>query len=466
MKQSFLSSCISGVAENKNAETYKNIIFKYFLPEYVTALVLYSALNFLDAYFIGFLYSTSAHGAQSMTNTLMHWFIKVGEAFSIGTVVMCGMHNGAEEYKEAGKALFDTFWVTTLCGLFISSFLFFGAPWIYSFMGTDASITAKAIPFMRVKAVMLFFMYTYFAFVGFLRGIKNTRTPMNIFAIGAVVFLFFDYALIFGKFGLPELKLVGSAYAALIQYFIMNILIASVVLFSDEYKKYSLSLFKDAFRFSNIKRFFNLSWPVMLDKSSIAIAYIWIGKMAAPMGKTAVSSFGAIKELERFGFLPAIAFAQIVTFLASNDFGAKNFGSIKPNIKRSILIALICVSAILLVFSVNPKPFIMLFDRKNVYTDFSAKILPIISVFVVFDVVQLILSGALRGIGQIRTVMWTRILVVFGYFIPATYLVSIYPGLSWQVKFLTIYVMFYLGSGLMSYIFINKFRSDNWKKAV
>ncbi len=158
MRESFLDSCWNGVAENQNAESYKNLVFKYFLPEYITALVLYSALNFLDAYYIGFLYSTSAHSAQSGTNTLLHWFVKVGEAFSIGTVVICGMYNGAEKYKDAGRALFDTFWITTFCGLFISSVLFFGAPWIYSFMGTEESITVKAIPFLRIKSVMLFFM--------------------------------------------------------------------------------------------------------------------------------------------------------------------------------------------------------------------------------------------------------------------------------------------------------------------
>ena len=249
-------------------------------------------------------------------------------------------------------------------------------------------------------------------------------------------------------------------------YFVMNILVAAVVLFNAEYKQYTISLFKHGFDIGNIKRFFSLSWPVMLDKSSIAIAYIWINKMYGPMGKVAVASFGVIKEIERFGFLPAIAFAQIVTFLASNDFGAEQYDRVKPNIKRAILLAMIAVASILFLFSFNPKYLIGLIDRKGAFTDFSAKVFPIISIFVVFDVVQLILSGALRGIGQIRTVMWTRILIVFGYFIPGTYLVSIYPGLSWQVKFLTIYVMFYLGSGLMSYIFINKFRSDNWKKAV
>ena len=70
----------------------------------------------------------------------------------------------------------------------------------------------------------------------------------------------------------------------------------------------------------------------MLDKSSIAIAYIWINKMISPMGKIAVASFGAIKEVERFGFLPAMAFAQIITFLASNDYGAQHFERIKPKL--------------------------------------------------------------------------------------------------------------------------------------
>ena len=465
MKNGLFSSYWDGIKKDNGGETYENIFFKYFLPEYITALFLYSALSFLDSYFIGLLKSVSSFGALSSTNTLLHWFVKVGEAFSVSSIIMCGMSNGAKKYEEVGQTLKDTFWVIIVCAAIFCSALFFGAPWIFWFLGTPSKIAVKALPFLRVKALALFFMYIYFAFIGFLRGIKNTRTPMNIFTIGALVFIFFDYALIFGNFGFPALKLQGSAVATLLQYMTMNVIMAGVVFFNPEYKKYSISLFKHALNWANIRRFLELSWPVMLDKSSIAIAYIWINKMISPMGKIAVASFGAIKEVERFGFLPAMAFAQIITFLASNDYGAQRFERIKPNIKRSIFLASALVFVILFSCSLFPKTIIRMFDSKNAFTDFAAKVFPALSIFVFLDVVQIILSGALRGVGQIKTVMWTRLIIIFGLFMPSTYLVSNYLDVNWQMKFILIYVMFYIGSGIMGCIFINKFRSKDWTKA-
>ena len=466
MKKGILASYWEGIKENGGAESYSKIICDYFLPEFVTALVLYSALSFLDGYFIGDLKSVSSYGALTTSTTLLHWIIKIGEGLSVGSVILCGMYNGSKEYEKVGATLKDNFWVTVLCGALFSSFLFFGAHWIYWFMGTPESMIPKAIPFLRIRAGAIFFMFIYLSFVGFLRGIKNTKTPMYIFSIGAVVFVFFDYVLIFGKFGFPALKLKGSACAALIQYAVMSVLIIWTVLNDETYKKYSINLFGHATNWQNIRRFFSLSWPVILDKSSIALAYIWIGKLVGPMGKIATASYGVLKDMERFGFLPAVAFAQVITFMVSNDFGAKNYARIKPTIKRVVFLATIFVFTILFLFSLNPKYIISFFDRKGVFTDFSAKVFPLISLFILLDILQIVLAGALRGIGQIRAVMMARIVVIFLIFMPSSFLVAQVHWLSWEVKFVLIYVMFYLGSGLMSLFYFNKFRAHTWKKII
>ena len=64
---------------------------------------------------------------------------------------------------------------------------------------------ALGVPYLQLRAISVFFQSIYFAFVGFLRGIKRPRVPMYVYIVGAIVFLFFDYGLIFGRFGLPQM---------------------------------------------------------------------------------------------------------------------------------------------------------------------------------------------------------------------------------------------------------------------
>jgi len=76
----------------------------------------------------------------------------------------------------------------------------------------------------------------------------------------------------------------------------------------------------------------------------------------------------------------------------------------------------------------------------------------------------LILSGALRGSGDVRSVMWVRIFVCFGFFCPLSYAVSLLPISDPVMKFVLIYAMFYIGNGIMSIAYIRRFRSGDWAR--
>jgi len=465
IKKGVLLSYLEGIKDNVRGESYKNIL-KYFYPEYISALVIYSALHLLDARFISQLKSTSIYATVGVTATLLHLVIKSAEGFSIGSVILGGQHNGAKNYQAVGRTLVDSFWISVIIGTLVSGFLYFNAYWIYYLYGVPAKMINIGVPFLRLRAIGVFLTFVYFSLISFMRGIKDTRTPMNIFAIGAMIFIFFDYALIFGKFGFPELKLQGSALATIIQYSSM-LLMAFWYIFKDEkHKKYMINIFDPFKEFSTVKKLIMLSWPVVLDKATIASAYIWLGTMLAPMGKLALASFTVIKDIERIAFLPAIAFAQVITFLVSNDCGADNFDAIKTNIKKVMLLTAGFVSCCILTICLFPKFFIHFFDAKHAFTDFSAKVMPILSLLVFLDIFQLILSAALRGTGDVRVVMWTRFFICFCCFFPISYFISTLPMQDNLMKFILVYGTFYVSNAFATFVYVNRFRSDDWKASV
>lgn len=461
MKKSILLSYFDGFTDFKRGESYTTLL-KYFFPELITVFILYSALNLIDAIFIADLKSTSTYATLGVTKTLLHFIIKAADGLSVGASILCGLYNGAGEYKKTGKAFAEAFWTSIIVGLVISSLLYFGAYWIYYIYGVPEKMIYIGIPFLRLRAIGVFFSFVYFSFLAFLKSVKNTTTPMLMFIAGGVIFIFFDYALIFGKFGFPQMGLQGSALAAVIQYFVMLIIGFFVVFFDDSYKKYFITLIP-TLSWTTLRKLFVLSWPVVMDKCIMAITYMWMGAMLAPMGKYIIASYTIISDMERFSFLPAVAFAQIITFLASNDFGAKNYDNIKTNIKKAVFLTSIFVFIILAFFCIFPTQFISIFDHKGKFTDFSAKVFPLVSSLIFFDLLQIILSGALRGIGQVKLVMWTRFFICFFVFVPISYWLSMYPMQSQALKFVLIYGMFYVCNGIMSLIYINKFRSENWK---
>lgn len=463
MKKGLVASYIAGITDTVHGESYNRII-RYFIPEVIASFLLYSIPSWLDGYFIGFLESTAVYGTLGATNNFLHLIFKIAEAFAVGTIVLSGNNNGRGDYPNAGRTLRDAFWVTCIVGSVIAAALYIFAPVIYAWY-VPAELVALGVPFLRLRALSVWLMFMFFAFTGFLRGVKNTKTPMYILIAGVSLFLFFDYGLILGNFGFPQLGLEGSAYASIIQYAFMLLAVIAYVLWHDKYAKYKINLFGVFSDKPQWKELLKLSFPVMLDKATLAFAYIWLCKMMKPMGATGVAAFCVIKDMERFALVPAIAFAQIVTFLVSNDYGIQNWQGIKSNIKKIILLTGSMVFTILMIFSWFAPTIIALFDRKGEFTELAARVFPVLTILVLFDVLQLILSGALRGAGNVRLVMTVRLFVCACYFIPISFLLSHLVIEDIAVKLVLIYGSFYIGNALMNIVYINRFRGEDWKGA-
>jgi len=461
MKRGFFASYITSIADVEYGEGYSAIL-RYVFPELASALLLYSLPILIDSYFVGQLASTSMYATLGATNNIMYLITKVAESISVGVVILSGYSNGMHAYKQVGATLKDVFWTTCLIGLCCALFLYSAAYYIYVWYGVPHEMIGLGIPFLRIRAVGVFFIFLFLALIGFLRGVKNTHTPMFLFAIGTALFIFFDYALIFGAWGFPRMELQGSALASVIQYVVMTAGALAYLLLHPDYQKYHIQLWRGVFQLSYAKRLIALSWPVMIDKATMAWSYIWLCKMINPMGASAVAAFCVVKDIARCMFLPAMACAQVVTFLVSNDVGIHDWDAAKGNLKKVTFVAFVLAFIVLVVFSYNPKWIMQLFDKKGEFTPLALHAFPIISVLVFFDLVQLILSGALRGAGNVKVVMYVRLAICLGYFVPLSFLLA-QLQIDESLKFILVYGSFYIGNALMGVAYINRFRGDEWK---
>ncbi len=461
-RKSLLKSYITGITDHAG-ERYVTIL-GYFWPELVTALLVSSVLNLIDASMIGHLRSTSMYATLGVSLTIVLFLNKMAEGLSVGTVILCGQYNGARRFADVGRAAMSAFWVTVLVGGVIALSLYIGAGALFNFLRVPEKMVHFGVAFMRLRVVSIFIFFVYMALIGFLRGTKNTRAPMAFFLIGAVPFIFFDYALIFGKFGFPALELMGSAIASIIQNTVMLVAALCYILYDRHMRQYSIEVMK-SFDLRAAIDIIRLSCPVILDKALLAGAKIWLVRLIAPMGKVALASYGIIRDMEQFAFVPAIAFASVITLLVSNDYGNGNWLGIKSNIKKVLFMASGLVFAILLCFALWPEAVIELFLAKGTVILFAATVFPLISVMVLFDLLQVILAGALRGAANVRVVMVTRLLVCTLVFMPLSYWFSILPISNILVKFTLIYGSFYLSDGVMSLIYVWWFRRDSWRSS-
>lgn len=432
-------------------------ILRYFLPEFITALILYSLPYFIDCYFIAHLKSTEIYTISGVVNNVLNLFVKIAEGLSIGTVAIAGYYNGLQKPKDVGRSFVDALWVSIFIGGIISFMIYVGGYWVYKFFNfTDATIQL-GLPFLRVRAVSMFLMFICFACIGLFRSIKNTFVPMMLFALGSSVFVFFDYCLIFGKCGFSELGLYGSAVSYLLQYVVMVLCALSYIFYYGLHKTYSIKILSGVSSFEQVFKLLAISLPIVVDKAIMAWAYIWLSKVLSCMGQNALANFSVLKLMECMVFLPATAFSQVITFLVSNDVGHERWTDIRANIGKVLLLASIMVAVLVTIVSIYPAQIVHMIDRNKEFAGLAQQIFPALGVLIFFDLLQLILSGALRGASDVQTVMLTRLIVICFFFVPVSYGVSRLQISSDLIKFFLIYASFFIGNALMSIVYIKKF---------
>lgn len=469
MKKNNLLSYINDIRYSDYGESYSSIL-KFFYPEFVTTLVLYVALNLLDSFYISCLRDCALYNTLGFSNTIFHFLTKVAEGFSVGLIILCGQYNGSGKFLKAGQALKDGLFLNLLLGFVISIMLYFGSYNVCSFYGVPDNIIPIASSFFRLKATGVFLLFLYLTFVGFLRSVKNTKIPMMASFAGAFVFIITDTLCIFGGLGVPSLGLLGSAVATIAQYSVMCSICFIYIFYSRENIKFDINMFSKV-NIKNIINLVSLSIPVIIDKAALAVSVMFLPKLMNQMAiqhypgsaEIVKASYFVIKDLERCALLPALAFAQVITFLVSNDYKLGNWDSIKINIKKILFMSSLIVCALLATISLFPKVFLQIFDQTNSYTSFAAKVIPFISILVVFDMVQLILSAALRGAANVKVVMTVRLIVCSCFFIPVAYMLAGAHINNLTMQFVLVYSAIYIAHIIMSIIYIKRFRGHNWK---
>lgn len=445
----------------RGGESYGRILW-YFLPELITTLLIYSFLTLYDQFLIAGLKATAIYTTAGVTGTLIMFLTKIAEGIGVGTVVLVGHHNGRNEHHDVGKSAISAFWSMAMFGALICCLLYIGAPLIYWLYGVPENMIHLGVPYLRVRAIGIFFMFLYFAFTGFMRGVKNTRVPMVLYVLGGMAFIFFDFALIQGRCGFSAYAFQGSALAFMIQYIVMCVGALAYMLFSKNMRPYALHAVK-SFNIKFAWEIMRLSFPIMLDKATIAGAKIFLTGMISPLGQAALGSYCFMKEFEQFALVPVLAFASVITFLSSNDAGAGNWEGVRSNLKKILILSAVFLLVLFALLFLKVDTIIGWFDREHAFTTFSLLALPIISILSLFDVLQAILSATLRGTGDVKAVMTIRWIGLLAFYVPVSLLIAyVLPIDNVFIKFILLYGVFYITNGLTSLLYIRRLTSSEW----
>ena len=300
-----------------------------------------------------------------------------------------------------------------------------------------------------------------------LRSVEKVKLPMYAGAVSTVLNVVFNYGLIFGKLGMPEMGVQGAALATCISAWAGPVM---VFLLSLREKNLIATDLKDlfAFRWANIVKFYKRTLPVLFNSGMWAVGTMLISTVYANMGS---EYYAAVTILRTFGdlcFACYLGFGSAAIVLVGQDVGAGRIQQAKQSAVRYT--ALVLVACVVEGFSlaIFRRPLIALFNTSGELSDLTHATAMTILLFFgleqpIRNIPYIHIDGVFRAGGDTTTGAWLDGLCLWLVALPVAYL----SANVWKLPFVTVLILAYLSEDLLkAFLCFRHFLSWKWIRPV
>jgi MATE family multidrug resistance protein len=365
--------------------------------------------------------------AASFANSIFVVIMLFGMGLFFGITPLLGRAMGEGNDLKAAEIMKNGF---SLSGIvLVVLFLFsWSLTWIMPFMGQPAQVVELAIPYYRTLVVSLvpFLFFILLKQVG--EGMGNTLLAMVATISSNLLNVFFNYILIFGKLGFPELGLLGAGYATLISRIAMPLVLFAGFQKLSRIRFYFKLMYPVKSSFKQMKAIFKVGFPIaaqlVMEVSSFAGAAImmgWLGDVPLAAHQVALSLASAT-------FMIANGVAMATTIRVSYQLGNNDFNSMEKVAYSAVHLVVIYMALCGLAFYGFRYQLPYLFTTDAPVIKQAASLLVVAAIFQMFDGLQVVSLGVLRGFADVKAPMFIAGFSYVAIGLPVSYLCAFVFG--------------------------------------
>jgi MATE family multidrug resistance protein len=385
------------MADRLQVQTSYRHILKIALP--ISLALFVPQINFIvNNIFLGHL-SEEALATASITGVYYLIFAGVGFGLNNGLQALISRRAGENRPEEIGK-IFNQGILISMCiaamGILVTYFI---APAILRSAIHNGAIYEKAVVFLRIRILGLPFLYVYQMRNALLVGINRSRLLVLGTLAEAMANVFFDYALIFGHFGLPLMGFNGAAVASVISEFTGMFVIFMVITAKGISKRYALFRYF-SFERENATRIIKLSGPLVFQHAISIISWFFFYLLVEHHGETSLAVSNTMRNI--FGFFGVFiwAFASTTNSMVSNVIGQGRKEEVVHLITRIMTLSSGFAFGAYLLLNLFPRIFLSIYGQGEDFMQLGIQVIRVVAVAMVFMSVGIIWLNAVTGTGN------------------------------------------------------------------
>lgn len=384
------------------------------LPTIVDMFV-QTLLGFFDLIMVGRL-GPEAIASVGLGTAPILTVIPIFFAISVGTTAMVSRAFGARNYEEAKEGMSQSL-ILGIPAAFIVTFAFvvFGKN-ILGIISKNQPIT-EALSYLKVISLGIPFLCFNIIFSYGFRSINKAKIPMINNTISIFLNIFLNYIFIF----VLNLGVFGAGIATTMSRGIVTLIFSFLIIYK---KNYCIALTTKDFKINKdiCKRLLKVGLPSVGEQGLFRIGMLIFEAMVINLGTLQYAAHKIALTAESFSFNLGFGFSVAGTALVGQYLGAKEYQEAKKAGYLNMFLAISVMTAFGFIFMISPKFVISMFTKDQAIVPMASSALRIVSIAQPILAVSMVLSGALRGAGDTRSVLWITSVGMFFVRIPLTYL--------------------------------------------
>lgn len=397
---------------NLQVTTGHREILKIALP--ISLAIMVPQLNFItNNIFLGGL-GQEALGLAGITGVYYLIFAVIGHGLNNGLQALISRRAGENRIGEIGKLFTQGIYISFAFALFGILFTWFVAPIILGWSLHEPQRVATAVKFLNIRILGLPFLYVYQMRNALLVGTNQTRYLILGTATEAVVNVFFDYTLIYGKLGLPQMGFNGAAVASIISEFAGLGVLFLVLRYKGISKQ--LNLFQSwKFEIKNSRLIIVQSAPLIAQHAISIISWEFFYILIEHHGARDLAVSNTMRNM--FGFFGCFtwAFAATANTMVSNVIGQNKQDLVIPLIKKIMTWSLGFATMVCCILNLFPHAFLSIYGQGEDFIKAGIPVLRVVSLALVLMSVSVVWMNAVTGSGNSSMNLATEFVAIMFY---------------------------------------------------
>ncbi len=363
------------------------------------------SMAIVDTVMVGHLpNSATAMGAVSLGSNLFIVLALFGGGLLMGLDTLVSQAFGAGRREDCHRSLLNSIYLSIALTPILAAPTFF-LPHLLRSMQIDSGILALAIPYTWALTVGLFPLLLYFAVRRTLQAMNMVRIVAFALVTANIINALGNYALVYGKWGAPSLGAVGSGWSTAIARAYMAAVLIIYLLWYDRRHRTDLLKTPVDIDLPRIRRLITLGFPAAMQFTLESGVFGLVTALIARLGPVPLASHQIALNTVALTYMVPLGISSAAAVRVGQAIGRKDPRAAGDAGGTAIFLGAVfmtCASAGLLIF---PRAIARMYTPAEDVIRATTYLLAAGAAFQLFDGIQTVATGALRGAGDTRTPM-------------------------------------------------------------